>query len=419
MNPPRRNLPLLEVAAGAALLLSLLGCWGRSGPGPYLVVGPGGPQTMAVAVADLNGDGKPDLVSSAAAGGSWSFPNGFVSVDLQSATTAGAFLAPVRSAAGMNPSVFAVASFQGSTLPGLVVANPPVAASATASNTVSVLLPNAAIPGGFLAPTALAVGTRNPTGVAASDPALSGTPFIAVAADGGNDVLVFFQGASAGTYGTATSVAAGGVPTAVAVADLDGDGYPDLAVTTSGNTVSVILQDGHNPGSFLAPVSYTVGTGPAAVAVADLNGDGKPDLVVANGGTATAPTTQGVTILLQNAASAGTFLAGVTYPVGDYASCSVAVGDLNGDGKPDLAVANLGLPGQPGSVSVLLQDPANPGAFLTAVPYAGVYGPTSVAIGDLNGDGLPDLAIADGSPFVRFQVSGSPGTFGPPVPFAQ
>jgi len=415
MNRSRRHLTLSVLAAGAALLL---GCWGGAGPGTILVTaGPGGgAQTLAVAVADLNGDGRPDLVSSASAGG-WSYPYGYVSVALQSAATAGTFLAPVRSAAGTNPSVFAVVKFQGSALPGLVVANPPVAASASASNTVSVLLPNPAVPGGFLAPEALALGTRNPTAVAASDPAASGTPFLAVAADGGSDVLVFFQGASAGTFGAATSVPAGGQPTAVAVADLDGDGYPDLVVTTAGNTVSVVLQNAAQPGAFLPPISYAVGPGPVAVAVADLNGDGKPDLVVANGGTPTAPTTQGLTVLLQDPARAGAFLAGVTYAVGDYDTCAVAVGDLNGDGRPDLAVANQGLPGQPGSVSVLLQDPAHPGAFLAAVPYPGVYGPTGVAIGDLNGDGLPDLAIADGTPFVRFQVGGSPGTFGAPVPF--
>jgi len=417
MNPRRRKFPLLESTAGAALLLGLLGCWGHTGGGPYLLgSGYAGPaQSYGVAVADLNGDGKPDLVSSTSAGGA--YPNGFVSVDLQLATAPGTFLGPIRSAAGTNPSVFAVASFQGSTLPGLVVVNPPVAPDPTATNTVSVLLPDPTVAGGFLAPTALAVGTRNPSGVAASDPAGQGTPFVAVAADGGSDVLVFFQGTSAGTYGAATPVAAGGVPTAVAVADLNGDGYPDLAVTTTGNTLSVILQNAAQPGTFLAPVSYPVGSGPAAVTVADLDGDGKPDLVVANGGTATAPTTQGLTILLQDPANAGAFKDGVTYSVGDYGSTAVAVGDLNGDGKPDVAVANLGLPGLPGSVSVLLQDPANPGAFLTAVPYGGAYGPTGVAIGDLNGDGLPDLAIADGGTLVRFQVSGKPGTFGPPVAF--
>ena len=133
--------------------------------------------------------------------------------------------------------------------------------------------------------------------------------------------------------------------------------------------------------------------------------------------TPTAPTNQGLTVLLQDPARAGAFLPGVTYPVGDYLAACVAVGDLNGDGLPDLAVANQGLPGLPGSVSVLLNTPAAPGTFQAPTLYPGLYGPTWVAIGDLNGDGLPDLAVADGNVYVRFQVAGSPGTFGPPTPF--
>ena len=97
----------------------------------------------------------------------------------------------------------------------------------------------------------------------------------------------------------------------------------------------------------------------------------------------------------------------------------MAVGDLNGDGRPDIAVANYGLPATPGSVSVLLQDPANPGKFLAPSLYPGITGPSFVAIGDLNGNGLNDLAIADGGMVVRFQVVGQPGVFGAPVAYQQ
>jgi hypothetical protein len=402
-------LPFLRLGTGAGLALGLLGCWGHSDHGPWVYEAVN-TQAYAVAVADLNGDGKLDLVSTSPG-------PGFVSVDLQSSTTAGSFLDPVRSSAGLNPTAFVVASFSGFNSPGLAVVNPQVGVNPNPANGVSVLLPDPATPGGFLAPVTLAVGSRNPCGVAVSDPAASGTPFVAVAADGGSDALVFFQGASAGTFGSATSVPAGGQPTAVAVADLNGDGYPDLVVATAGSSISVILQDAANPGSFLAPVSYPVGTGPVAVVVADLNGDKLPDLVVVNGGTPSAPTSQGITVLLQNPAMAGSFLAGVSYPVGDYVSNWVAVADLNGDGKPDLAVANQGLPGQPGSVAILLQNPASAGAFQAPVLYPGLVGPTWVAIGDLNGDGLPDLAVADGGIYVLPQVQSAPGTFGAPVGF--
>jgi hypothetical protein len=81
-------------------------------------------------------------------------------------------------------------------------------------------------------------------------------------------------------------------------------------------------------------------------------------------------------------------------------------------------VANAGLPGSPGSVSVFLGN--GDGTFQPAALYPGIYGPMSVAIGDLDGDGLADLAIADGGGVVvRYQQSGEPGTFGPGVGYLQ
>jgi hypothetical protein len=188
---------------------------------------------------------------------------------------------------------------------------------------------------------------------------------------------------------------------------------------SSGNLVSVLLHDPANPGGFLPHVDYAVGSNPVSVKAAALTSRGLPDLVVANYGTSLAPTTQGLSVLLHDPANAGGFLPVVTYNAGDYSSTSVAVGDLNGDGLPDIAVANYGLPGTPGSVSVFLQNPASPGAFLAPTLYAGITGPIFVAIGDLNGNGLADLAIADGGVVVRYQVVGQPGVFGPPVGYPQ
>ena len=91
----------------------------------------------------------------------------------------------------------------------------------------------------------------------------------------------------------------------------------------------------------------------------------------------------------------------------------MAVGDLNGDQLPDLVVANLS-PSATGSVSVLLQDAAHPGTFLAAANYAALGQPLSVVIADLNGDGHPDIALADGpAAGVLLQDGALPGTFGP------
>ena len=117
----------------------------------------------------------------------------------------------------------------------------------------------------------------------------------------------------------------------------------------------------------------------------DFNGDGKPDLAVANGYPSST-----VSVLLGK--GDGSFQAAVNYPAG-YLPLSVAVGDFNGDGKQDLAVTNTGWdPYTNSSVSILLGK--GDGTFLPAVNYAAGAGRRSVAVGDFNGDGKLDLAAA-------------------------
>src|SRR5207248_320280 len=98
----------------------------------------------------------------------------------------------------------------------------------------------------------------------------------------------------------------------------------------AGNNVSILL--GNGDGTFAAAVNYGAGTTPQSVAIGDFNGDGKADLAVAN------INSNNVSILLGN--GNGTFAVAVNYVVG-IRPLSVVIGDFNGDGKGDLAVANL------------------------------------------------------------------------------
>jgi hypothetical protein len=188
---------------------------------------------------------------------------------------------------------------------------------------------------------------------------------------------------------------AGKQPQSVAIGDLNGDGHPDLAVANPTiNKVSVLL--GNGDGSFQSAMSYGVSRYPHSVAIGDLNGDGYLDLAVAGGNHPPDDFSDNVSVLLGN--GDGTFLSAVNYGAG-YDSESVAIGDLNGDGYLDLAVANQ----WSDNVSVLLGN--GDGTFLSADNYGTVRMPRSVAIDDLNGDGYLDLAVASGGSIDNVNVS--------------
>ena len=188
----------------------------------------------------------------------------------------------------------------------------------------------------------------------------------------------------------------------VAVADVNGDGKPDLVLAnvcassncTNGGVVGVLL--GNGDGTFQAAISYSSGGHDAySVAVEDVNGDGKPDLLVANYCADSNCLTDGsVAVLLGN--GDGTFQPVVTYDSGGFSAESVAVADVNGDGKPDLFVANTCVTDGAfncvdGSVGVLLGN--GDGTFQAAVSYG--TGASSVAVRDVNWDGKPDVLVAN------------------------
>ncbi|HEY3270839.1 MAG TPA: VCBS repeat-containing protein [Geothrix sp.] len=389
--------PRTSLLLGSLGILALLGCSGSDysyrPTARYLV--------NAIAVADIDGNGRPDILGLVSTDFGGVPTQGYVSTRLQG--PAGAFALPTRFGVGAQPANLVVADVNGDGRPDLVVAN-------AADQTVGVRLADPARPGFFLPAIVLATPGRTPLDVAVGDLNGDGKMDIVVAASGANNVMVFLQGATPGTFLAPVTFPVGGDPQAVTVADLDGNGFADVAVATTANTVSVLLQT--SAGVFAPAVYYPTGVQPVAIRAADLNGDGKLDLLTANYGASLSPGTQGLSVLIQGA-TAGTFLPPVHYTTG-YRSTALAVGDLNGDGKLDVAVANAGLPGDPGSVAVFLQDPAIPGALRAPTIYRGAWGPMGVAIGDMNGDGRPDLVLADGDIVVRFNSATTPGTFGPP-----
>jgi methionine-rich copper-binding protein CopC len=158
-------------------------------------------------------------------------------------------------------------------------------------------------------------------------------------------------------------------------------------------------------GMFMLGATHPTGNSPISVTVGDFNGDGNPDLAVAN------YYSHNVAVLLGN--GAGGFAAPTTFASGGYSPRSVTVGDFNGDGKPDLAIVNS----SSYNVAVLLGNGA--GGFAAPTTFAGGDSPCSVTIGDFNGDGKPDLAVANYyNNNVAVLLGNGAGGFAAPTTFA-
>ena len=212
-----------------------------------------------------------------------------------------------------------------------------------------------------------------------------------------------------GNYASTSTIAQSGVAgnyTLTATVAGQGPAAPTGTVsfldTTSGNSVlgTASLSGGQEALSWLNPQSPVTSSYPWGIAAGDFNGDGIPDLAVANyyGNS--------VTILLGK--GDGTFSVSTkTLPTGND-PYYIVVADFNGDGKPDLAVTNFGS----NTVTILLGN--GDGTFTAAASVATGGGPNGIAVGDFNGDGIPDLAIANGnSNTVTILLGKGDGTFTP------
>jgi len=207
-------------------------------------------------------------------------------------------------------------------------------------------------------------------------------------------------GNSDGTFKPAITYDSGGFcPTAVVVGDLNGDGHPDVIAlncdpigqincpSASVSNLGVLL--GNGDGTFRAAVTYNSGgSGAVSVLLADFNGDGKLDVAVGeqnnNGGT--------IGILIGK--GDGSFQAPVSYDLGFSSAAHAAVGDLNGDGKPDLITTGCITNGGVCERAMVVLSGNGDGTFQSVVSNDLVPQGRIAIVGDLNGDGHADLVFA-------------------------
>jgi len=346
-----------------------------------------GSRPYTVTTADVNDDGKPDIISANLGSNTVSVLLNTTSTGASAPTFADSYNLPT----GSGPYSVVTSDIDGNGKPDIVVTN-------LFDNTVSVLLNSTskgAVSLSFAAQSVFATAGNSPYSVATADINSDGQQDIIIVNIAKNTVSVLLnETGSAPTFSSYIDFKAGNSPYAVSNVDLNNDGKLDLVVTNLfDNTVSVILNTTSDKGSTVTYASQTVfptGTGPYSFAIKDLNNDGKPDIIAANANDNT------VSVLLNTTstgASTPTFTSQAVFPTGD-GPYSVSITDVNVDGKPDIVVSNF----FDNTVSVLLNT-TSAGATIPTFAYQTVFpadnGPYSVTTADVNGDGKPDVITAN------------------------
>ena len=347
------------------------------------------------AIGDLDGDGKPDLV---VVNKSSSFVIVYRNISASGSISASSFSAYMMFTVDASGTNVKLADIDGDGKLDIVT---------THSTTARVdILRNTSTTGAisFATKVIVNVGTQ-PYEVVIADFDGDGKPDIATADLAIDSIAVVRNNSTAGTivsgsFSAPVKYQVGNGPISIDAADLDGDGRQDIIVSNdSATSISVLRNATTGAGAFtstsFAPkVDFTTGTTPAEVKCADIDGDGKPDILVVNSGANTLSVFHNTTTT--GAISSSSFSTKVDFATGTTPE-SIAIADMNGDGKVDVLVSNNGS----GSISIF-RNTATSGtistaSLATAVTIVSDILPLGIVVGDIDGDTRPDIVLADPS----------------------
>lgn len=301
---------------------------------------------------------------------------------------AATFTGRVSFTVGFNPLGIAIADMEGD-------GKPDIAAVTAIAQSVSILK-NTSTPGtvSFAAKVDLTSGTF-PQRVALRDLDGDGKPDLIVASSAANQFLMVHRNTSTGgviSFGSIQQFPIGVSPKGIALGDIDGDGKTDVTVVNHDDRSISVLRNSSTPGSvsFLPKVDYSTGAfNPFGMILQDLDGDGKVDMAVSSymlTGSAT-----GNIGIFRNTSTAGvmSFATRIDQPAED-GSFEIAAGDLNNDSKPDLVATNRN------SLISVYKNLSTTGniSFASRINYT-ASASQAVCINDLDGDAKPDIAVAD------------------------